>query len=539
MRFLFFLFTSIFIHGEITLAERASPNPPVDVALIFAINDYQNPVLTDLKTAVLKARGLERDLQNLYGFQTEVVENPNLAQILERLTAYQKAYAAGQFNAAGQLLVFFIGHGLIDDQDQGYFLPADANPAAPATSCVSYSALRKKLDNFICQHLLLVVDAPGSDRLDPNFAQARPMIYEPLPGETGEGADLLVNHEANTSRLFIVSNLSRHTVDESTFVDRFRNALLSRGGTDRILSSSELFKFLELGTVAPHRAAFGKSDPEGCFIFMETNYNEQAQLPLPDTTTTLSTSSDLNLPPLEDQQRRFIGQLLASPKPSASMVLQAYNTAFFIYIVDTRNNDIQFFWKDGMGRRYRSFKKLKQDVERSNRKLLFATNAGMYTPLRDPKGLYIEYGNKLAPLDQIKQGMGNFYLQPNGVFFIDKNYQPGILPTDQFLPFESNAQFATQSGPMLLINGHIHNAFQPDSDNLAIRSGVGQIDENRVVFAISNTPVNLYQFASIFKEYFGSKNALYLDGQISRMYLPELRLDRLDGDFGPIIGIVE
>ena len=135
--------------------------------------------------------------------------------------------------------------------------------------------------------------------------------------------------------------------------------------------------------------------------------------------------------------------------------------------------------------------------------------------------------------------MGNFYLQPNGVFFIDKNQQPGILPSGQFTARESSAQFATQSGPMLLINGHIHRAFQPNSDNLAIRSGVGQVDENRVVFALSNTPVNLYQFASIFKEYFNCKNALYLDGRISRMYLPELRLDRLDGDFGPIIGIVD
>ena len=39
----------------------------------------------------------------------------------------------------------------------------------------------------------------------------------------------------------------------------------------------------------------------------------------------------------------------------------------------------------------------------------------------------LEYGNMLKPLDQIKQGAGNFYLQPNGVFFIDKNRQPGVV----------------------------------------------------------------------------------------------------------------
>lgn len=539
MRFLCFLFLSVLLNGEAKLTDIATPNPPTDVALIFAVNDYQNPVLTDLKTAVLKARGLERDLEKLYGFQTEVVENPDLGRILERLAAYRDAYATGQFNPSGQFLVFFIGHGVIGDQEQGYFLPADANPATPNISGVSYVSLRQKLDNLNCQHILLTIDAPGSDHLDPNFDASRPMIYEPLSGETGEGAQLLIKHHANTSRLFIVSNLNRQTVDESTFVDRFRNALLSRGGSDRILTSSELFKFLELGTVAPHRASFGKCSPDGSFIFMETGLNDQSVSSSAETPEPIQPESDVNLLPAEDQQQRFINQLLASPKPRSSMVLQAYNTAFFMYIVDTRNNDIQFFWKDGSGRKYRNFKKLKQDVERSNRQLLFATNGGMYTQQRDPKGVYIEYGNKLVPLDQVKQGMGNFYLQPNGVFFIDKNRQPGVLPTRLFADVEPNAQFATQSGPMLVINGFIHRSFQPNSDNLAIRSGVGQIDENRVVFAISNTPVNLYQFASIFKDYFGCKYALYLDGHISRMYLPELRLDRLEGDFGPIIGIVE
>lgn len=537
MRLLLFLVLGFLSTDE---ANRLPTSPailPTDLALIFAVNDYQNPVLTNLKTPVVKARGLKKDLEDLFGFQTEVVENPTFEQVLERLNRYEKAYANKQFNPAGQLLIVFIGHGVVGSNQEGYFLPANANPAIPESQGISYTILREKLDKFNCQHVLLVVDAPGSDHLDPQFDQSRPMIYEPLPGEVGEGADLLLSHEAHTSRLFIVSNLNLHNADESTFIDRFRNGLLSRGGKDRILTSSELFKFLELCTVAPHRATFGNCDPEGSFIFMETTNRDQP--PPEGADSTLTENSELIATPEDDQQRRFISQLLASPKPRASMVLREYETAFFIYIVDTRQNDVLFFWKDGMGKRYRNFRKLKHDVERSNRRLLFATNAGMYTPERDPKGLYIEYGNKLSPLDQTPQGMGNFYLQPNGVFFIDKNQQPGILPSGQFTARESSAQFATQSGPMLLINGHIHRAFQPNSDNLAIRSGVGQVDENRVVFALSNTPVNLYQFASIFKEYFNCKNALYLDGRISRMYLPELRLDRLDGDFGPIIGIVD
>ena len=61
-----------------------------------------------------------------------------------------------------------------------------------------------------------------------------------------------------------------------------------------------------------------------------------------------------------------------------------------------------------------------------------------------------------------------------------------------------------------------------DSVNFNIRNGVGVINAKTVVFIISRDPVSLYDFAAIFKEDFHCDNALYLDGFISRFYLPEL-----------------
>lgn len=37
----------------------------------------------------------------------------------------------------------------------------------------------------------------------------------------------------------------------------------------------------------------------------------------------------------------------------------------------------------------------------------------------------------------------------------------------------------------------------------------------------------------------GCKNALYLDGFVSRTYLPEKNWSQLDGNFGVIIGVTE
>lgn len=219
-----------------------------------------------------------------------------------------------------------------------------------------------------------------------------------------------------------------------------------------------------------------------------------------------------------------------------------YNNATYdCYTVDVRQSDIQFYWKDEKGKPLLSLAHLAQTTERdSNTLLIFGTNAGMYLSNNSPQGLFVQQGKELVPIDRQRKESGNFYLQPNGVFFITQDSVPRILTTEQFTDdLVSKTRFATQSGPMVVINGEINKKFKVGSDNLNIRSGVGILDKNRVVFVISNQQVNFYDFASVFKEKLKCQQALYLDGAISEMYLPEV--GRLDdgGNFGPIIGITK
>lgn len=205
------------------------------------------------------------------------------------------------------------------------------------------------------------------------------------------------------------------------------------------------------------------------------------------------------------------------------------------YIVDLEKQQIQLFWKDEQGEIFGSIGDLYYWLQMYNQELLFATNAGMYTPENAPRGLYVEDGIEKIPLD-LSQGQGNFYLKPNGVFLLGAEGAK-ILESSTYPLYSSPVYFATQSGPLLLINGKIHPKFTKGSHNLHIRSGVGLIDEHKVVFIISRQPVNFYDFASLFKYGFKCKNALYLDGAISQMYLPELGRFDSTGNFGGIIGI--
>ncbi|WP_412507624.1 phosphodiester glycosidase family protein [Roseovarius sp. SYSU LYC5161] len=171
------------------------------------------------------------------------------------------------------------------------------------------------------------------------------------------------------------------------------------------------------------------------------------------------------------------------------------------------------------------------------RPLLFGMNAGMYHSDRRPVGHYVENGRTLSPVIS-RDGPGNFGLLPNGVFCIREN-SARVIETRRFTADSPECDFATQSGPMLVINGQLHPRFLPDSDSRYIRNGVGTTaDGRRAVFAISETPVTFHVFGTLFRDVLETPQALYLDGNISRLYAP--RLGRRDGGFpmGPIVGVV-
>ncbi|HEX8333653.1 MAG TPA: phosphodiester glycosidase family protein [Segetibacter sp.] len=207
---------------------------------------------------------------------------------------------------------------------------------------------------------------------------------------------------------------------------------------------------------------------------------------------------------------------------------------FVSYTVDPGKQDLQMFWKDDKNEVFRSIQNLELWLNKQKRKLVFAMNGGMYKPGNTPKGLYIEKQVVLSQLDT-SSGDGNFFLKPNGVFYITNDNIPEISETHIFYN-SGKIKYATQSGPMLVINGQIHPAFNEGSKNLNIRNGVGILPDNKVVFAMSKSEINFYDFAKYFKN-MGCKNALYLDGLVSRTYLPEKNWTQTDGDFGVIIGV--
>jgi uncharacterized protein YigE (DUF2233 family) len=217
--------------------------------------------------------------------------------------------------------------------------------------------------------------------------------------------------------------------------------------------------------------------------------------------------------------------------------------SYRMFFADTAEYRTFLVWKNPItNNRYSSIGKvLKCYADSSDILMALVANAGMYTPDGAPQGLYLENGVQLVPLDTAgRQGNLNFYLKPNGVFWLDKSGLAHIQTTEQFQANQRENMllcpyFATQSGPMLVINGKIHPSFRYGSKNLNIRNGVGILRSDKIILSISNNPVNLYDFASLYKDVLGCHNALYLDGAISRMYQEDIYPQERGGNFGPMI----
>ncbi|WP_293575350.1 phosphodiester glycosidase family protein [Phaeobacter sp.] len=204
---------------------------------------------------------------------------------------------------------------------------------------------------------------------------------------------------------------------------------------------------------------------------------------------------------------------------------------------DLATDDLRLFLRDSAGEVYGHFSRLEEDLRQQGLELRFATNAGMYHADRSPVGLYRETDKDEMRLIT-NPGPGNFGLLPNGVFCISEN-KAQVIETLAFQSTSPDCQYATQSGPMLVIDGALHPRFLPESTSFFVRNGVGtSADGQRAVFVISRNAVSFHQFGSLFRDKLMLPNALYFDGNISRLHAPDI--DRSDAGFrmGPIVGIV-
>lgn len=196
---------------------------------------------------------------------------------------------------------------------------------------------------------------------------------------------------------------------------------------------------------------------------------------------------------------------------------------YHLYRVDKADwQRLELAWTGADGKPLGDFNGLRQHLAAQNKKIVFATNAGIYERGPKPCGLTICAGRELVPLNG-KDGEGNFFLKPNGVFYLDDPTGPGVMEAAEFARSGIKPRLATQSGPLMLRQGVIHPAFQVNSPNKRLRNAVGvRAKDGQIIFVMSDRDdpvkgrVTFHQFSRFFL-HLGCPDALYLDGDISSM----------------------
>jgi uncharacterized protein YigE (DUF2233 family) len=234
----------------------------------------------------------------------------------------------------------------------------------------------------------------------------------------------------------------------------------------------------------------------------------------------------------------FFALALVSPPAAAGCVDQSHNGIdYTVCSFDPAKDAIALYNLDEQNQPLGSFGALEGMLLKQGKTLTFAMNAGMFGADLKPVGLYVENGQQKKKINR-RNGSGNFHLKPNGVFYLADG-KAGVVESDQYVKRALTPDHATQSGPMLVIDGAIHPKFSPTGASQKIRNGVGVRDDGTVVFVLSESLVNFHAFASFFRDQLACRNALFLDGSVSGLF--SIELGRNDGlvPLGPMVGVTE
>ncbi len=238
-----------------------------DYALLFATDQYDH--WTDLVNPVDDAHSLAKVLKERYGFSVEIVENPNLDDVFIKLAEYGQR----KFKPQDQLLIFFAGHGYFDESfGEGFVVAKNSLENDKAkTTYISHNRLRGVIGNIPSEHIFLAMDVCFGGTFDPVIASSRGMDAT----ETNDN-EFLVRKLSQRTRKYLTSGGKEYVSDgipgkHSPFTLKLLQALTDGGGSDRIVTLSELKTYVEKLKPEPRLGSFGDDKPDSDFVFVSKN----------------------------------------------------------------------------------------------------------------------------------------------------------------------------------------------------------------------------------------------------------------------------
>ena len=222
----------------------------------------------------------------------------------------------------------------------------------------------------------------------------------------------------------------------------------------------------------------------------------------------------------------------AQEPPASPCSERQFEGSRFI-VCDPKNGELRLIAASAKEQPIRSFAGVGRSIGAD--KVAFAMNAGMFDDDGRPIGLAVVNGVQKHRIN-LRNGGGNFHLMPNGIFAVRQDGSAAVMRSDAYQP--ANIRFATQSGPMLVIDGKLHPAFEKDGQSRLIRNGVG-VSGGKALFVISEDPVSFGKFARFFRDGLKTPDALFFDGSVSSLWDPANGRMDSHSELGPIVVVLK
>jgi hypothetical protein len=232
-------------------------------ALVIGINDYRN--ISKLETAVNDATAMHAVLAQKYGFESELLLNPDRYSLVRKLDELR-----ADLEPEDNLVIFYAGHGILDrGADQGYWLPVDAEEDSQA-NWISVSTITGTLRAMTAKHVLVIADSCYSGTL----TRSAPVRL----ATGGDRIEVLKRLSSKRARKALTSGGLEPVVDgggdgHSVFTGALLGVLRE---TDQPIDGYNLFTRLRRSVVvnAEQTPSYGEirlsGDEGGDFVFMPT-----------------------------------------------------------------------------------------------------------------------------------------------------------------------------------------------------------------------------------------------------------------------------
>lgn len=168
-------------------------------ALLFATDVYcEDASLSPLKNPIYDANEIAKVLQEKYGWKVDVRPNPTVVEIRETL----KKYSEMKIDPDSELLIFFAGHGIYDEQKKtGYIAATNSKTSDLKNTWFSHAELARYVTGTlnVWPHTVLIMDACFAGEVEhafkhevivKDFRRTEKTQYLPVPSGAALYSDL-------------------------------------------------------------------------------------------------------------------------------------------------------------------------------------------------------------------------------------------------------------------------------------------------------------------------------------------------------------